>query len=138
MQYPTTVSALGLGSPYPEILTEGSTSMTSNSDDRRAHYRLPIRVPIFVKGIDKQGSEYFELTHTIDVSASGACFLSRRPLEIMADLLVSIPAPVDINSNMSENYDFKFPAKIVRIDNGLANSNNRVSVRFAKPLYEKS
>ena len=111
--------------------------MTSN-DDRRAYYRLPIRVPIFVKGKDKYGNEYFELTHTVDVSASGACFLSKRSLETAADLLISIPAPVDVNSNMSENYDFKFPARIVRIRNGLANSNHRVSVQFTKLLYEKS
>jgi len=112
--------------------------MSSNNDDRREHYRLPIRVPIFVKGVDKYGNEYFELTHTVDVSASGACFFSKRALEASADLLVSIPAPVDINSNMSENYDFKFPAKIVRIHNGLANSSNRIGVRFTKPLYERS
>jgi hypothetical protein len=108
------------------------------NDDRRAHYRLPIRVPIFLKGIDKNGNAYLELTHTVNVSATGACFLSKRSLEITADLLVSIPAPVDINSNISEDYDFKFPAKIVRIDNGLANPNKRISVQFTRPLYEKS
>jgi len=110
--------------------------MTDN--DRRSHYRLPIRVPIFLKGIDKNGSEYFELTHTVNVSATGACFFSKRSLEITADLLVSIPAPVDINSNVSEDYDFKFPAKIVRVDNGLTNPNKKISVRFTKPLYERS
>lgn len=110
----------------------------TRDDDRRAHYRLPIRVPVFLKGLDRHGNEYFELTHTVNVSATGACFFSKRSLEIKGDLLVSIPAPVDINSNISEDYDFKFPAKIVRIDNGLANPNKKVSVRFAKPLYEKS
>ena len=110
--------------------------MTNN--DRRAHYRLPIRVPIFLKGIDQNGTEYFELTHTVDVSATGACFFSKRALAITGDLLVSIPAPVDVDSSVSEDYDFKFPAKIVRVDNGLANPNKRISVRFTKPLYEKS
>ena len=106
--------------------------------DRRVHYRLPIRVPIFLKGIDKYGNEFFELTHTVNVSASGACFLSKRELELTADLLVSIPAPVDIHSSVTEDYEFKFPAKIVRIDNGLLNPNKKVSVRFTKLLYEKS
>jgi hypothetical protein len=106
--------------------------------DKRLHYRLPIRVPVFLKGVDKHGNEYFELTHTINVSASGACFLSKRKLEMKADLLVSIPAPVDLNSGDPDDYEFKFPAKVVRIENGLQNLNKRVSVRFTKLLYDKS
>jgi|GEM_PF-1672481 hypothetical protein len=121
------------------MLVENDTSNSfMTNHDRRSHYRLPIRVPIFLKGIDRYGNEYFELSHTVNVSASGACFLSKRSLEVNADLLVSIPAPVDINSNLSEDYDFKFPAKIIRIDDGLANPNKKISVRFTKPLYEKS
>jgi hypothetical protein len=106
--------------------------------DRRAHYRLPIRVPIFLKAIDINGAEFIELTHTVDVSASGACFLTRRELGITNDLLVSIPAPVDINTASLEDYEFKFPAKIVRIDNGSMNPHNKISVRFKKLLYDKS
>jgi hypothetical protein len=106
--------------------------------DRRAHYRLPIRVPIFLKGIDVNDDEFFELTHTVDVSASGACFLSRRELGITNDLLVSIPAPVDVNTASPEDHEFKFPAKIVRVDNGLMNPHKKISVRFKKLLYDKS
>ncbi|MEW5977950.1 MAG: PilZ domain-containing protein [Acidobacteriota bacterium] len=105
--------------------------------ERRLHYRLPIRVPIFLKGIDKAGNEFFELTHTIDVSASGACFLAKSDVVGLADLLVSIPAPVDIDSGSPDNYQFKFPAKVVRVENGLVGSNRKVSVRFSKLLYEK-
>jgi hypothetical protein len=106
--------------------------------DKRAHYRLPIRVPIFLKGVDVNGDEFFELTHTVDVSASGACFLSRRELAITNDLLVSIPAPVDISIASPGDYEFKFPAKIVRVDNGLMNLHKKISVRFKKLLYDKS
>lgn len=61
--------------------------------ERREYYRLPIRVPVFIKGIDKRGDEFLELTHTINVSASGACLISKRDLAHSADLLVSIPPP---------------------------------------------
>jgi len=106
--------------------------------DRRAHYRLPIRVPVFLKGVDVNGDEFFELTHTVDVSASGACFLTRRELAITNDLLISIPAPVDINTPSQEDYEFKFPAKIVRVDNGSMDPHKKISVRFNKLLYDKS
>lgn len=106
--------------------------------ERREYYRLPIRVPIFVKGIDQEGNDFFELTHTINVSASGASFIMKRELQVSSDLLVSIPAPMPADSGLSEDYDFRFPAKVVRVENGLLHSNRKVCVRFTKLLYQKS
>jgi c-di-GMP-binding flagellar brake protein YcgR len=105
--------------------------------DRREYYRLPIRVPIFIKGIDKNGDEFFELTHTLDVSASGACLITRRDLAYSADLLVSIPAPVSSDVGLPEDRDFRFPAKVVRLENVVANPNRKISVRFTKLLYAR-
>ena len=105
--------------------------------DQRGYYRLPIRVPVFIKGIDVYGEEFFELTHTINVSASGACFLCQREVSQSADLYISIPAPVDTNESNGEQYEFKFPAKVVRIENGLGSVKKRVAVRFAKLLIEE-
>src|SRR5258706_14738868 len=102
--------------------------------DRREYYRLPIRVPIFIKGIDKSGNQFIELTHTLNVSASGACLITKRDLACSADLLVSIPAPVNSDVYLPDDPDFRFPAKIVRLENGVVNPNRRVSVRFTKLL----
>jgi len=102
--------------------------------DRRAYYRLPIRVPIFIKGTDVIGQHFYELTHTVNVSASGACFLTQRELQESADLLISIPAPVDVRETVHEEYEFKFPARVVRIENGPQSAKRRVAVRFAKLL----
>ena len=110
--------------------------MQMSFPDRRAYYRLPIRVPIFIKGLDKNGDEFFELTHTVNVSASGACLITKRDLGYAADLLVSIPAPVSSDGGLSEDHDFRFPAKVVRVENGVTPSR-RVSVCFTKLLYER-
>ena len=107
-------------------------------EDKREYYRLPIRVPIFIKGIDKSGEEFLELTHTINVSASGACFITKQELQVSSDLLVSIPAPLPTDYySLSEDSDFKFPAKVVRLENGILSPKRRVSVRFNKLLHEK-
>ncbi len=103
--------------------------------DRRSHYRLPIRVPIFIKGTDSQGDQFLELTHTVNVSASGACFLCERELRVSSNLLVSIPAPVDVGSSESDDYEFKFPARVVRVENAANLIKKKISVRFAKLLY---
>jgi hypothetical protein len=105
--------------------------------DRREYYRLPIRVPVFIKGIDHNGDEFLELTHTINVSASGACFITKRALQISSDLLVSIPAPVASDYEPTEEYDFKFPCKLIRLENGVLNPHKRASVIFTRLLYEK-
>jgi hypothetical protein len=103
--------------------------------DRRGFHRLPIRVPVFIKGKDIGGEEFFELTYTLNVSASGACFFSQRELQASTDLLVSIPAPVETSEAAKEDYEFKFPAKVTRIENGPTMSKRRVAVRFAKLIH---
>ena len=100
--------------------------------ERREYYRLPIRVPIFIKGIDKNGEEFVELTHTVNVSATGACLVTRRDLANSAYLLVSIPAPIA----SPQDQDFRFPAKVIRLENILTNPNRKVSVRFTKVMHE--
>lgn len=105
--------------------------------ERREYYRLPIRVPIFIKGFDKNGDEFLELTHTVNVSASGACLITRRDLAHLADVLVSIPAPVSSDVDLRQDQDFRFPAKVIRLENAVANPNRKVSVRFTKLLYER-
>jgi c-di-GMP-binding flagellar brake protein YcgR len=121
---------------YPTV-TEPLESSITPAFDRRSHYRLPIRVPIFIKGVDKHGEEFLELTHTVNVSASGACFVCKRELQVEADLMVSIPAPLPSDQQESDEYDFRFPAKIIRVGNGTVLPNKKVSVRFKKLLYEK-
>ena len=105
--------------------------------DRREYYRLPIRVPIFIKGLDKNGDEFFELTHTVNVSASGACLITGRDPAHSADLLVSIPAPVSSDVGLPDDHDFRFPAKVIRLENVVANPNRKISVRFTKLLYAR-
>ena len=118
-------------------VTEPLESSATPAFDRRSHYRLPLRVPIFIKGVDKHGEEFFELTHTVNVSASGASFVSKRELQLDADLMVSIPAPLPSDPHEAEEYDFRFHAKIVRVENGTIHPSKKVSVRFTKLLYEK-
>jgi c-di-GMP-binding flagellar brake protein YcgR len=105
--------------------------------ERREYYRLPIRVPIFIKGTDTKGNEFVELTHTVNVSASGACLVTKRELAHSADLLVTIPAPITSVAGLPEDHYSRFPTKVVRLEISNLNTNRRVSVRFTKLLYEK-
>ena len=103
--------------------------------EKRAHYRLKIRVPVFVKGRDAGGEEFYELTHTTNVSARGATFSCNRTLGINEEVQIIIPAPVDVQSKGTKETEFKFPARITRIESDPGTQEQRVSVHFDRPLY---
>ena len=85
-----------------------------------------------------QGDEFFELTYTVNVSASGACLITKRDLAHSADVLVSIPAPLNSEAGFLDDQDFRFPAKVVRIENGILSPSRKVSVRFTKLLSDRA
>lgn len=104
--------------------------------EKRNHYRLNMRVPIFVKGNDSEGNEFFEFTHTVDVSAAGAKFLCQHVPDKDKELVISIPAPVDIKQPAIQDYGSEVPAKIIRIENEFSSPAQKISVKFDKLLFE--
>lgn len=53
---------------------------------------MHLQIPLFLRGTDAAGSEFLDLTKTLDISATGALILSRRLLR--ADQLLRITIPV--------------------------------------------
>ena len=59
--------------------------------ERRAQRRLKTAIPIRVRGVDAQGTEFEESTETIEVSRRGLSFLTERELEPFSTVTVLIP-----------------------------------------------
>jgi hypothetical protein len=74
---------------FTRILGE---TMSSHSPERRRSERLHLQIPIFLRGLDPSGTEFLELTKTVDISATGALVLSRRSFH--PDQLLRITIPV--------------------------------------------
>ncbi len=64
--------------------------MPETLTDYRRHKRLPIRIPIIVKGLDKNNKPFTEATETLNGSVSGIGFVLRNAPENSSDLVVSI------------------------------------------------
>jgi hypothetical protein len=66
--------------------------------------RIRLQVPVFVRGIDASGSEFIELTKTLDISAFGACITSQHVLRVskIIHLTIPTPYPVSLSSVPSE------------------------------------
>ncbi len=104
--------------------------------EKRSHYRMQIRVPIYIRGKDGNGEDFFELSHTVNVSASGAALICQNPVEIDAPLHVSIPAPLNAGSANNFENETGFHAKVTRIEEGEKGSFKKICVHFEKLLYK--
>jgi len=66
---------------------------------RRRSPRIRLQVPVFLRAIDASGSEFIELTRTVNISASGACIASTRILRPDQIIHLTIPAPAPASSS---------------------------------------
>lgn len=60
--------------------------------DRRKWERLPLPVPIFVRGKDSNGESFLELTVAENIGGGGLVFASNRSLPRSARLTLQIPS----------------------------------------------
>ena len=66
----------------------------------RASARIRIQVPVFLRASDPTGSEFVELTKTLNISAPGACITSTHLLSINQTVQLTIPAPSPASSSL--------------------------------------
>ncbi|MGH9681890.1 MAG: hypothetical protein ACRD4Y_18240, partial [Candidatus Acidiferrales bacterium] len=59
--------------------------------ERRRSQRIHLQIPMFVRGVDAAGTEFLDLTKTLDISATGAYLASTRSLR--ADQLLNLTIP---------------------------------------------
>ena len=63
--------------------------------ERRKWSRLPLAIPVFVRGRDAKGKEFLEFATALNVSAGGMLVAIRRVLPAIAQIRLEIPsAPV--------------------------------------------
>jgi hypothetical protein len=63
--------------------------------ERRRFQRLPLEIPLFLRGVDKEGKKFFDFTLALDISAGGALVATRRTLARASWLYLEMPsAPV--------------------------------------------
>lgn len=60
--------------------------------ERRRSTRLPLAVPIFVRGVDQNGKEFLEFTTAFNISASGFLLATRRYLPRASHVSLEIPS----------------------------------------------
>jgi hypothetical protein len=89
-----------MGNYFPDQILSERDGMRLSPAERRRSQRIHLQIPMFVRGIDAAGSEFLDLTKTLDISATGAYLASPRMLRDNQLLNLTIPAPPSPSSTM--------------------------------------
>src|SRR5262245_10342204 len=106
--------------------------MVPSPAERRRSPRIHLQVPLFLRGIDDAGSEFVDLTKTIDISAAGAYLASRRILHTNQLLRITIPVSSESFSGLIPAETPPIQARVRRVSE--AGDTRLVGVEFLKAL----
>jgi hypothetical protein len=67
-------------------------AQTDSSSTRRSP-RIRMQVPVFVRAADATGTDFIELSKTLNISATGACIACAHFLRLDQTVQLTIPAP---------------------------------------------
>jgi len=76
--------------------------------------RIRLQVPVFLRASDASGTEFIELTRTLNISATGACIASTHILRPDQPVLLTIPAPSPASSSLIPSETPPIQAKVRR------------------------
>jgi hypothetical protein len=86
--------------PYTLSSPERTTSART---ERRQNQRIPVQIPMFLRGLDSSGKEFLDLAKTMNISASGALLTSSKRLQANELVNLTIPAPPSESAMLPSN-----------------------------------
>ena len=109
-----------------------SSKEMSQGADQRAWDRVPLCVPLFVRGVDERGKSFLDLATAVNVSIGGALVAVRRHAAVEAKITLELPiSPIAEFEELTGTARL-MSGEIIRVD-----SSNRFhlwAVRFDQPL----
>ncbi|MBZ5626363.1 MAG: PilZ domain-containing protein [Acidobacteriia bacterium] len=100
--------------------------------DQRKWQRIPLAIPVFIRGVDEQGRDFLEFATALNISAGGALVATRRQLPRCVKLSLEIPvAPMPRVISLPKSVR-RLRAKLVRVTAG--DSYQLLGLKFANLL----
>ncbi|MGH9741001.1 MAG: PilZ domain-containing protein [Candidatus Acidiferrum sp.] len=94
--------------------------------------RIRLQMPVFLRAADTSGTEFIELTKTLNISSTGACVASIHILRPDQVVHLTIPAPSSGSSGVVPSETPPITAKVLRQDS--AGDIRLFGLEFLKPL----
>jgi hypothetical protein len=100
--------------------------------ERRRWERLPLALPIFLRGVNERGEEFLEFTTALNVSAGGALLATRRYLRPSSRITVEIPSAPLPKLTRPVRAVRTMRARVIRVSN--SEQCYLSGLQFTKPL----
>src|SRR6266568_1262394 len=107
-------------------------AVAQRNPERRRWSRLPLAIPVFVRGVNAQGREFLEFSTLLNESAGGVLLAIRKPLRRWSRVTLEIPsAPLIKNLKLPRTMRM-LRARVIRI--AYADGWNLCGLQFVRPL----
>jgi len=98
--------------------------------ERRKWQRLPLAIPVFVRGIEPSGRKFIEFATALDISVGGALLAIQRHLPEGSKIMLEIPSnPIPRANDKSQK---SLSAKLVRVTH--SEKGQLLGLKFQRPL----
>ena len=104
--------------------------------ERRQNERVPLAVPIFVRGRDSEGKEFLEFATALNISAGGALLATRRSLPRLTTISLEVPSAPLTRTTALPRAVRRLRARLLRVM--AVNGYQLWGLRFSSPLIKKS
>src|SRR3954468_13341368 len=107
-------------------------SPSKRGAERRKWERLPLAIPVFVRGLEPNGREFIEFATALDISCGGALLAIQRFLPEGSKIMIEIPSSPVHRIKRITGTKSSMNAKLVRVTNG--DHCHLLGLKFSKPL----
>jgi hypothetical protein len=111
-----------------------AVSATTPALERRRERRVPVNLPMLVRGTDSAGERFEEHTASVNLCRGGAAFATRYTLDLGTRLEISIPASP---SASDQDAEFSTQGRIVHVAPGKTERELLVGVEFTGPRFHR-
>ncbi len=111
-----------------------AASASTPALERRRERRVPVHLPIVVRGTDRTGLAFEERTSSENLCRGGAAFASRHPLDLGSRVEIHIPV---LPTSASEDTEFSTHGRIVHVARGASDHESIVGVEFTGPRFHR-
>jgi hypothetical protein len=109
-----------------------ASSSTRQMLERRRERRIPVHLPVLVRGTDSAGDHFEERTASENVCRGGVAFPTRHALELGARVEISIPVKVPGEDPAPE---FSTQGRVVHVKVGRSAREQMIGVEFTGPRF---
>jgi len=103
--------------------------------ERRKNERVPLAVPVFVRGKDSEGKEFLEFATALNVSAGGALLATHRLLPLFTTIALEVPSAPMPRARTLPRAVRHLKARLLRV--GIADGYQLWGLKFRSPLTAK-